>query len=71
MKATLFILFIAIIVSSGCKKSKKEYPTGNPAYQVEAVKIWDQAPHSAFTDLIRFQNLVYPILIHLYKFQHL
>lgn len=59
MKANLYILFIAIIVSSGCKKSKKEYPTSNPAYQAEAVKIWDQAPHSAFTDLIRFQNSFY------------
>lgn len=53
------ILLLAIAtLAAGCKKNKKE-PTVNSSYKPESVKIWDEAPHSAFTDIIRFKNAFY------------
>ena len=36
-----------------------EIQAGQPAYIVSVERIWDRAPHNAFTDLIRFQDRWY------------
>ena len=41
-------LLLVLAVAAGCG------PSG--AKLVSVQKIWDQAPHSAFTDLVRFQD---------------
>ena len=47
-------LFSAIL--AGCGGSKQAMKSSNG---IEVVKIWDQAPHSAFTDLLRFNDAFY------------
>src|SRR4051812_17963543 len=49
----LFLFIAATILFSGCV-AKKKATTTNTEIAVE--KIWSEAPHSAFTDLIRFNN---------------
>ncbi|MEJ7780411.1 MAG: hypothetical protein WKF68_12565 [Daejeonella sp.] len=53
MKRLLPIIILVII--SGCA-IKKESPTFG---EIEVTKIWDQAPHNAFTDLLRFKGSFY------------
>ena len=43
------------IILSGCAASKN---AGDNA-AIEVNKIWDQGPHNAFTDLVRFNNAFY------------
>jgi hypothetical protein len=45
------LLLLALLVFGDCLVHGEE-----PARLVDARKIWDQAPHNAFTDLVRFQN---------------
>lgn len=48
------ILFIALLLS-GCIVKR----SGTENSSIEVNKIWGQAPHSAFTDLIRYKNAFY------------
>lgn len=53
-----FSLAIAVVVGvifSGCATSKP----GNDKAAIEVNKIWDEGPHNAFTDLVRFNNAFY------------
>lgn len=50
----LFASFISLLF--GCAGNKKLAGGSN---SVEVDKIWDRAPHNAFTDLIRFDNAFY------------
>lgn len=52
----LFILFTAALALQACSAGKNT-TTGSKAPVVE--KIWSQAPHNAFTDLIRFKGSFY------------
>src|SRR4051812_38288347 len=44
------LLFVALILAGAAARA------GEPAKLIEARKIWDQAPHNAFTDLVRFKD---------------
>lgn len=52
LAAVFLISFLA-----GCAGSKKAQ-NGN-SDEIEVTKIWDQGPHNAFTDLIRFKDAFY------------
>ena len=55
---TCLISFCVFI--NGCKSDEPEETTNNNGKtELVVSKIWDQAPHSAFTDLIRFNNAFY------------
>ncbi len=47
------ILAVVLILCTGLAADE---PVKKPVSSVTAVKIWDQAPHNAFTDLIRFED---------------
>lgn len=48
---------LAILTSGLATSSIAEQPAASPAAElVDVRKIWDQAPHNAFTDLVRFQG---------------
>ncbi|WP_157986751.1 hypothetical protein [Chitinophaga alhagiae] len=51
----LSILFAAAITLQACAVSKNTAGSETPAVE----KIWDQAPHNAFTDLLRFNDAFY------------
>jgi len=51
LKLNLIFLFLALMIFSFNSYSQK------PAFTVK--KIWDKAPHNAFTDLIRFEGKFY------------
>jgi hypothetical protein len=53
---SLSVLFAAAFILQACSVSKNT-AAGNENPVVE--KIWDQAPHNAFTDLIRFKGAFY------------
>lgn len=53
---SLSLILLAVLLTN-CSVNKKEIPTGDKA--IEVIKIWSQAPHNAFTDLIRFNNAFY------------
>lgn len=44
------------LLAAGCGEPAREEQKAEP---IEVRKIWDKAPHSAFTDLVRFQNQWY------------
>lgn len=50
------LLFAAAIALQACSVSKK---SASEAEGPVVAKIWDQAPHNAFTDLIRFKGAFY------------
>lgn len=52
----LSVLFASAILFSGCAVKKNTAATANG---ITVEKIWDQAPHNAFTDIIRFNNVFY------------
>ncbi|MEO5997624.1 MAG: hypothetical protein ABIN89_12880 [Chitinophagaceae bacterium] len=54
LKNTSFlILFIFLASCTGNLSAQK------PGEEIEVTKIWGEAPHSAFTDLLRFKNAFY------------
>lgn len=53
MKNYLLVLLIAVFC--GCSLKKQVTDTN----KIEVVKIWDEAPHNAFTDLIRYKDNFY------------
>jgi len=50
-----YYFLVLIFLFTGCVTKKASEDPG----KIEVQKIWDQAPHSAFTDLIRFNNSFY------------
>ena len=44
------------VVLPACRPAQPGATKEEPMELIEARKIWDQAPHNAFTDLVRFQN---------------
>lgn len=53
MKKILLFFVIAFLSSCALKRESSE------SNQIQVSKIWDRAPHSAFTDLIRFKENFY------------
>ncbi|WP_343703774.1 sialidase family protein [Chitinophaga sp.] len=53
----LSAMFAAAIFLQACASNKGTSAGETPAPEVE--KIWDKAPHNAFTDLLRFNNAFY------------
>lgn len=51
----LFLIAI-IVVLAGCAGNKSLKKSNE---EIEVTKIWDQGPHNAFTDLLRFNNAFY------------
>jgi hypothetical protein len=47
---------LLVLILAPCLGNATNGPATPPKPAVTAVKIWDQAPHNAFTDLVRFQN---------------
>jgi hypothetical protein len=52
----LRVLPVVLLFLSPCLGLAADGPAAKPKPAVTAVKIWDQAPHNAFTDLVRFQD---------------
>lgn len=52
----LLLLFLFAFVFSGCAVKKKAAATETG---ISVEKIWDQAPHNAFTDIVRFNEAFY------------
>src|SRR5688572_3678496 len=50
-------VLVLVVVSIGVRSSLAAPPL--KAEVIEVTKIWDQAPHNAFTDLVRFQDQWY------------
>jgi hypothetical protein len=55
MRATLFASALALFVLCAAPQAVAG-SSGAPAELVEVHKIWDKAPHNAFTDLVRFKG---------------
>jgi hypothetical protein len=55
MRALVFGMVVFVLV---CRVSPAEVVGGEPEI-VSVTKIWDRAPHNAFTDLVRFQDKWY------------
>ncbi len=62
----MWIPLIALVLLAGCQAApsqREEGPRPAPGPSdlrlIQAKKIWDAAPHNAFTDLIRFEGLWY------------
>jgi len=51
-----FLFLLCLLVSAGCRHLPPQARQANQAELVEIRKIWDQAPHNAFTDLIQFNG---------------
>lgn len=49
-------MFCVTAICLSCLSLNSAEPAPQPAELVEAQKIWDAAPHNAFTDLIRFKG---------------
>jgi hypothetical protein len=47
--------FISLLAALSCTSSSAKEDEANPTL-VEVRKIWDKAPHNAFTDLVRFKD---------------
>ena len=56
---TLLALPLLITVQASLSQEISPVPGSEKAAIVEVRKIWDRAPHNAFTDLVRFQNRWY------------
>jgi hypothetical protein len=55
MKYYMPIVIASILLCCGCAVKKTAAVNGG----IEVEKIWDQAPHNAFTDILRFNNAFY------------
>lgn len=56
--ASLWMLFLCFLnASSLCAQDQVVRVV--PASAIQTIKIWDGAPHNAFTDLVRFKNKLY------------
>jgi len=50
-----YLSILLLFLFSGCSINKSLETSG----KIEVQKIWDQSPHNAFTDLLRFKNKFY------------
>jgi len=50
----IYVVLFLLAISLGATAAPKDSPATTGLLQVS--KIWDAAPHNAFTDLIRFQD---------------
>jgi hypothetical protein len=53
------IVFGLVVALAGWAKAQPAKPVQKGAHLVEVTKVWDKAPHNAFTDLIRYKDCWY------------
>jgi len=51
-KIKILLGCLAVVAASLCRAAPASDPTAPQAKLVEVRKIWDQAPHNAFTDIV-------------------
>lgn len=56
MRVAIAPLVLLSVLLTSALASAEDAPAVGPNQPIRVVKIWDQAPHNAFTDLVRFQG---------------
>lgn len=51
-----YILLVIFTIAPGVLFARQDPPSAEDVPTIAAQRIWDQAPHNAFTDLVRFQD---------------